>query len=1655
MAHNQLEKRYKQWCREASRGNIQREQLDDNVVAICPLDRNVSTTALVLRNEHGRVLPMQPLSSILRETARRIDANAKSLAKPSTPKNTELVVVELKTLTACLANLCSYEDETKGHHGLGLHLLPFTIGNWIAEIRVQDVTKGWKTTEEKLMGIFQQFSASERFRYVAVHQSYAGLSRMDTQRKKSAQLMLQFKEKNDPIMNVLGERLDAIDVTKTSDPNILGLYLCRKSMIQWLEGSVHKALKNFGVFSPKTPLGHILATRLHEASRVYGDKTLHPIQRFAGRSNGGSIIREIPKLVRQAQILVRQNHGMIQVTQLLERLTRVLLQVDGQRDGSKERGMLYNLRHATALKPSNCLVFFLNTTRAGERDEQQTFAPPVLSDFDLQEDSSGESKPSWAKSLSELERLTGHDTSDDMKGSTTVTMAGFPFQCTFVLAHKEGERFYYCPHRFCDQQDATDHVKTVHQGDGIPSDTYAKIAQLDSMLEETAFGKRMHPVNEFELLRKLRLDEKDPEKLRLRPTLHEDLLKMSEALTQNTRLLGRLEKDRDEAIQHMESLNRLAENTKTKVEKLRKQQLFNALNREITEVMKFIISPVVLMKFQDAWHRARIRKEYITNNMYKEFVTANDQLSWLNRTVGEGARKYKEQVKQLGGIDPGATPAGVPGGGIRVGKSNIIGMLTQNLIERSRLAESIQDANGALIATNRKASFQRVVSKHDQDFGASNVIPAATPLIAAKGWDDDDGDGDGDGDGDSEMVEETEDIKKEENDPEETEHRSSGPQKDEKAKKEATTTTVTTYVSNPLKRPRSKEQGVTSERALVLRAGDASMLEKKRFMEPVVPKCLESILKIELKRIFKVCQLDKSEIIGAQDVCKRILNLAFDPRLREQVTRMKMKDALKPGQIRTLRDPFRERVSVLVLTDPRVIMYPTGVLMPILSSCISLIDRMHEKIKNDDKLLCLLLATGICHMLQPRFRLSKAGLQIVCDALKIVLMEKVERGRNGHWKVVSSLVATLNANLAGFWNAALLRRYHKIEDPCYTTKHVDTAPEKTYAPLDQLPTVEEVAARIRKPRICETSAISVLPEDSNSQFSRLRVEETKALIEQVSSAVLKRDTTLVRIKDSDEMNAKDWVRRLLEGNANAVTDPHSMCTWFRERKVTFAEYKDEEKHQWLRLARCCICTELLGTIPSQGWCCLSGVTSLDTLVDQALRDVTDPTERETRREQLRQEIVNKIISQPNYPSFHFWHQHCKQMQDERRFIRAHAKATKTNQKVEVPNFDECPLCCTKYPRDKAFFPSMESISKCIVRMEQSIGGLVPIDSAPQSPRPMLTDISQSQPTIESEDPTLEDYKKGQESVEDSRETMPRSVDVTRTGVAYLGALFQAESGCEASPIAMIPPSPVMPDPEHGLTLYDTMMHGSDFSYHTTEEVERVLEETPTIGVAMTSVAPNPVDIGDVNELLSEIFQGADINATEDQDSEFNLEQFFSQLSNVSNSTLAHNIEGTDVGFGEGHATSDQARPLEPSAAIVDESPITTLTGEMAVGGSWPCLREKCIACPFMSPGTNQIGVYRLTAKINCLSRDVIYVSMCPVCAKVNGLGHSIGSMLSEVVQLQAQSRVHTTLLSKCSLNHDAILIGLEQYTTDDDLMEKGAMWKSRLEALSSGEASVI
>lgn len=84
---------------------------------------------------------------------------------------------------------------------------------------------------------------------------------------------------------------------------------------------------------------------------------------------------------------------MMQVTSLLVQLVEKMLRVEAHHDGSKERGMLNNLRHATAVKGSDELMFFLNITRKDSNDDQRTFAPPVLSEFDLQEDLSGPSKP--------------------------------------------------------------------------------------------------------------------------------------------------------------------------------------------------------------------------------------------------------------------------------------------------------------------------------------------------------------------------------------------------------------------------------------------------------------------------------------------------------------------------------------------------------------------------------------------------------------------------------------------------------------------------------------------------------------------------------------------------------------------------------------------------------------------------------------------------------------------------------------------------------------------------------------------------------------------------------------------------------------------------------------------------------------------------------------------------------------------------------------------------------------------------------------------------------------------------------------------------------------------------------------------------------------
>ena len=1744
MARLELERRYKQWCQNAAQSNdkdnnntVPSDLFNGEKVSIGPLIRNVPTTALVVRTEHGRILPMRSFPSIIRDTAKRIDHNdqpeAASKQKEGEGKREGGLVLTLQELASALADLCSYSDEkNKGLHGLGLHLLPYTLGNWITGLRLTDDPSSSSssssvpittTTEENLSIVFQKLYAHGRFRLISIYASYNGLSPVDTRRKTKAQRILQWKDSDASLMDVLGDDLDDVNIKEeVLDPNLVGMYLCRKSMIKRIEQNADRALGNFTIFAPTSPLDDILATRLYEASRVYGNvnsKSRYPIRRYAGKSGSGTpILREIPGLLGRVHAIVRENHGMVQITTLLVRLVETLLHVEsGQRDGAKERGMLHNLRHATAVHPANNLVFFLNGTRTEHEPTQKIslFAPPVLSEFDLQETSSGDSTPSWAKSLLDLEQMTGHDTTDDMRGSSTVTMVGFPFQCTFVLENEPGQPFFYCPHRFANRRDAIDHVKAVHRGDDLTEESILKIAQVDDQLADTEFGKLLQPINELAKVRQLGLDERDPEKLRKRATLHADLYEISRVITQNTRLLARLQQDRDEGIKLLQSLDRSTEGGAAAVK--RQRQLFAARNREITELKKHMLSPATLVRFQSVWIQAKMRKGYITKNMYGEFVQAKNQLLWLDRTMGEEARRYQEQVVEMGGVDPGAVPAGVPGGGIRVHRSNIGGMLTQDWIEQSRYIEAVQDANEALIATKRKANFQRVVSDYDQDFGASNVLPAATPVLAANGWEQD-----------SEEPEEKEEEGEEEEEAEEEEMETEKENGKER-EKETTFNSNSSFpgpsspspspspmrstssprpspgpgpgpgpdTSNPLKRSRPKDE----------RSKDSSADErprtniKIRALVPTVPTFLRDVLDVELQRIFRVCGLNEVEKNAALPEAKRTLARAFDPQIHEIVMSMPLKNALNGEQIRTLMDPFRDKVSILVLTDPRLIRYPTGVLRNTLSACVALIDRVHKNILDDDALLCLVLASGICTLLQSRFRLSRAGFQVVVEALRRVFLERIEGGRAEHWNVVTLLVETLNGNLKGFWNAALLQRYHAIQDPSYKPRYVDNDPERTYAPSSQLPSIETVAARIRKPMISDTSVLSVWPRESTSKFPKLRIDEAKTLIDQVTSVVAGHDAAIVRIADTEGLDAKTWIQRLVRGNDNASDNPHALCTWFREKKVTLAECMDEEKHQWLRQARCCICSDLLGSAPIQGWCCLSGASSLEAVLDRALQnEEIDSTRCVARRDTLRQIVVNKIISQPQYPSFHFWHRHCKQADDHRRLIEAFTMATKPPTFVAL---DECPLCRTQYPRDESSLPSLAKMSQQIEQMDRTISRLASSAKALRSPSPSLSplSLSLSPSTPESLPPPLpisenereeeneeeeeeeeggEDYENDHEGDEITDIGQSRTVDMVRTGMAYVGTLFQRDSGCQASPAALFPPSPapILSFSDNGLTLYDDLVHDHPFLSEDVDEreqieVERALEATRLTDAVSTSSAPHPLDIKAMNELMDELdslMENEEMNGNANananaEGSDFDLEGLLLPLLQNEDNALRENIEasardrdvtdvtlpfpdiddGDDDDDGGGDVFGWNSRePVEPVGSF----------GAKFMGGSGACLK-KCPACPYMMPRTNQIGPYRLTTAIDCTTRNVVYLSICHTCGSLHGIGAAVGSLSEEVRLLQEMSQNRSTMLSRCSLNHVPTLIGLEQFTDETDAMAKVIAWKEKFAAMINIEAVAI
>ena len=212
----------------------------------------------------------------------------------------------------------------------------------------------------------------------------------------------------------------------------------------------------------------------------------------------------------------------------------------------------------------------------------------------------------------------------------------------------------------------------------------------------------------------------------------------------------------------------------------------------------------------------------------------------------------------------------------------------------------------------------------------------------------------------------------------------------------ASGTTAVVSTRNPLKRPRPKDDSNKDKGMKALLAGGGvlsfnanafALFKKIQVGSPTVMPFLQSVLQVELKRAIRMRGLKGLEKKSAKERDKHTLNMAFHPAMREQVT--SARNALTSGEIRTLMDPFREKVSVLVLTDPRLIRYPNGVLMRKLSACVTLSDAVHREFPDDEERLCSVLATGICKLLQPKFQLSVAGLELVVRALKCVLLERI------------------------------------------------------------------------------------------------------------------------------------------------------------------------------------------------------------------------------------------------------------------------------------------------------------------------------------------------------------------------------------------------------------------------------------------------------------------------------------------------------------------------------------------------------------------------------------------------------------------------------------------------------------------------------------------
>ena len=224
-------------------------------ITVSPLFRNVPTTPLVLRTDQGSVLAMPSLPSIVHETAQNIDKNAASVAAGiQWPSGEEMLVLTLQDLTAALANLGALTADNKGLHSLGLHLLQLTVGNWVSEICLPERMQALVSTADRLASALEKIFGTGRFCNVAVHKSYVGLSQADTSRSSIAQKLLQFCDSGAPLMNVLGDDLDLLDLKTLRDPKVLGVYMCWNSMVKRIQENAERALQNFGLFTPEAPL---------------------------------------------------------------------------------------------------------------------------------------------------------------------------------------------------------------------------------------------------------------------------------------------------------------------------------------------------------------------------------------------------------------------------------------------------------------------------------------------------------------------------------------------------------------------------------------------------------------------------------------------------------------------------------------------------------------------------------------------------------------------------------------------------------------------------------------------------------------------------------------------------------------------------------------------------------------------------------------------------------------------------------------------------------------------------------------------------------------------------------------------------------------------------------------------------------------------------------------------------------------------------------------------------------------------------------------------------------------------------------------------------------------------------------------------------------